>query len=145
MGFSITLIIEVYNFRQVINEMGMKVIEQNGFKGLHATQNYKKGELVIEFDGEEVERPTRTSVQVGDKHYEVGYPVQYINHDCESNVELRGKAFYAKRDIQSGNEFLYNYFDNEWDMANSFECIKCGQLVKGKKYVEEFPCLLKTC
>jgi SET domain-containing protein len=123
----------------------MEVREEKGFKGLYATRAYKIGELVVEFDGEEVQSPTRTSVQVGEKHYEVGYPVQYINHDCKSNIERKGKSFYAMRDIKPGDEILFNYLDNEWEMANPFDCRKCGQQVKGKKYVEEFPCLLKTC
>lgn len=122
----------------------MEVQEINGFKGLFSTKSFFKGDLVLSFSGQEIDYPTRTSVQVGSRHVEVGPPVQYINHDCESNLRLEGKTFYAKEDIGAGVELTFNYLENEWDMAEKFKCRKCGQLVQGKKYVKDSPCLLKT-
>lgn len=118
-----------------------EVKEKAGMKGLFALKSFKIGEIVCVVEGEEIDAPSRTSVQVGiNQHIDVKSPIMYINHNCVSNIRLNLNRFEAIRDIQIGDEIVFNYLENEDILSNPFVCMKCGNLIKGRKLLSEFPC-----
>lgn len=123
----------------------MEVRDIDGMKGLFSTKKYSKGDVFYTIKGIEINYPTRTSIQVGeDKHIEVDFPVMYINHGCNDNIELNGMQLIVIKDISEGEEILFDYNKNEYDMSDPFNCRECGQLIKGLKYKDQFPCLNKN-
>lgn len=124
---------------------GLVIQEVNGFKGLYATRQFKKGEVVCLVEGEEISDANRYSVQVSKNiHVNVKEPVMYINHNCSGNIELVGRKFIAIQEIKPYDEISFNYLITEDILAESFECSRCGQIVKGKNYIFDLPCKLST-
>lgn len=119
----------------------MEVREIDGIKGLFASTNFKKGEVVCHIKGNKIAAPTRTSVQVGiNEHIDVKEPIMYINHRCEGNIELKNDTFVAVQDIAKGDEITFNYNETEDELAEPFICRDCGELVRGKRYIDELFC-----
>lgn len=100
-------------------------------KGLFATQNIKKGELVIEYvgekiDNEEADRRERINDETGTTYIFVyedgtfcvdgavgGNDSRYVNHSCNPNMRIDfvdGHInYYANRDIKAGEELTIDY------------------------------------
>jgi hypothetical protein len=105
--------------------------------GVFVTRDIKKGDIVFKLLGNIVNKPTRTSVQIGrDKHVENSL-AGHVNHSCQPNVRVnrRSRAFVSLRDIKQGEEMTFNYNDNEDVLAEPFTCACCGRRVVGKKAV----------
>lgn len=120
----------------------LEVKEINGMKGLFSKTNFQKGELVTIIEGEKIVKPTRTSLQVGiNEHIDVKEPIMYINHKCDANIRLKKNTFVASRAISEGEEITFNYNDSEDVLSNPFLCRDCGQMMKGRKFEDDFPCL----
>ena len=135
----------------------------NKGKGLYSTKKYGKGNIVLILEGNYFPKPTRTSIQVGDKHIE-SWEGGHINHHCNPNTEIRihnnfiGKnqlnqtqpslvaLVVAKRDINIGEEITFDYETTEFDMAEPFECNCHGRWIRGKihRYQEWRKVYLKT-
>lgn len=119
----------------------LKVVEKDGFKSLIAKQNIKKGDIVCFVEGETLHIPNRYSVQVGDnQHINVKAPAKFINHNCDGNIALVGMAFTAIKDIAAEDEITFDYNTTEDVLDEPFKCFRCGQLVKGKLFTNEYPC-----
>ena len=119
----------------------MEVREIKGMKGLFSTQEYKIGQLVCEVIGEEIEAPTRTSLQLGgNKHIDVKAPIMYINHNCNANITLKNDTFVAKKLILKGDEITFDYNDSEEELSDPFLCRDCGEMMKGRKFMNELTC-----
>lgn len=117
----------------------------NKVKGLFAKVDFSIGEQVCLIEGETISAPNRYSVQVSKtEHVNVKEPVMYINHNCDANLRLSGYVFIATKNIKIGDELVFNYLDSEDVLAEPFKCFRCHQNVKGKSFVEEFPCKLLT-
>jgi hypothetical protein len=108
-----------------------------GENGVVATVPLSKGDEVLRVDGALVDRPSRTSVQVGegehvdvppgvdDARVRVEFPWRYLNHSCDANARLVGRSLVALRAIAAGEEVTFDYRTTEWDMATPFTC-RCG-------------------
>lgn len=121
----------------------MKIKEINGMKGLFASQNYQVGELVCAIEGELIEQPSRTSLQIGiNKHIDVKEPIMYINHRCNGNIGLKNDTFVAISRIVEGDEITFNYNESEEVLAEPFHCRDCGQLMKGRRFLDDLACPL---
>ena len=98
--------------------------------GLYALRVFRKGETVFPFfAAEELDHPTRLTVQMGEHRHISLLPeaLQYTNHGCDPNVlfntdEMRLEAL---RDILPGEELRYFYPATEWRMDEPFNC-DCG-------------------
>mmetsp|Transcript_16269 Transcript_16269/g.23858 ORF Transcript_16269/g.23858 Transcript_16269/m.23858 type:complete len:214 (+) Transcript_16269:142-783(+) len=71
------------------------------------------------------------SVQVGwDKHVLMDLPARFINHSCDANVGIRDNEsgaydFFAIREIEFGEELLWDYEASEYEVS-AFETCLCG-------------------
>lgn len=98
-------------------------------KGLVATRDIRKGEVVATFDASRTRRvPTYQSVQVG-PHAHVSDPscLNLINHSCDPTVRIHvgRSAVIANRRIRKGELLTFFYPSTEWRMARPFPC-HCG-------------------
>lgn len=79
--------------------------------------------------------PTRTSIQIGDKHVE-HHLGSYINHHCEPNCKVipSKSTIVTKRDIRPDEEITIDYLQTESTLAEPFRCDCCnGKPIIGKK------------
>ncbi len=98
--------------------------------GLFSSSFYDKGEAVLKITGKIIERPCRTSIQIGpNKHVDVGTPAKFINHSCHPNTKIDGEIIFALNQIFPGDEITFDYQSNEEEISASFICRECGQWV----------------
>ncbi|MSU34443.1 MAG: SET domain-containing protein-lysine N-methyltransferase [Pedosphaera sp.] len=111
------------------------------------------GDRLFQVEGELTSHPSRNSIQVGEnQHIDLGvghtqeeildrYFWRFMNHSCEPNVVVRGRAVLACRDIEAWEDITFDYNTTEYDMAEPFEC-RCGSpicrgRIQGFKYLSE--------
>jgi SET domain-containing protein len=122
----------------------MVIKQVNGMQGLFASQDYKINDLLFKVEGEYLDKPTRTSIQISvSEHVNVKSPLSFINHSCFPNIIIENQYVKVIKTIRSGDQICFNYNDSEYDLSNKFKCVECGQWIKGKLHVNEFPCLKK--
>ena len=126
--------------------MNVKITTVDDMKGVVTTMDVESGTIVYEFRGQETPKPTRTSVQIGDKHIEDDV-VAYVNHSCNPNVRVNDMSFnewnmfgaYAlisTRRIVANEEITFDYNYTEDEISHPFKCSCHGTLIRGKNYVE---------
>jgi hypothetical protein len=99
--------------------------------GVFATKKYRKGDLIFILSGELYDSPTRETIHIGNnKHIYDHYGI-YINHSFTPNIFIDGFCVIALLDIKENEEIMFNYNDNEINMANPFYVNDV--LVEGKK------------
>lgn len=117
--------------------------------GLFADKNFRKGNVVIAFKADVVDRAhaSAEAVQVDEnKFYDTKWlvPEAFINHSYSPNMRLdvAKKRYVAIRNIEKNEEITFNYNTTEWDMkkyGDDFECHcgcrNCVGRVKGLKYL----------
>ena len=105
----------------------------SGGHGIFTTVSFDAGEVVRDLsDGEHIDHPTRTSIQVGPGVHiedEIG---SFINHSCSPTCVVEGPRVVALVDIEPGDEVTFNYTHNEDSMASPFVCECCQRLIAGK-------------
>ena len=116
---------------------GFAVVRSGGEFRLVAQDTFPADERLFAVDGQVTERPTRYSVQVGTGlHLDLPgghapeemmdrYYWRFTNHSCAPNAVLRGREFYALREIQPWEEITFHYNSTEYEMAEPFDC-RCG-------------------
>ena len=108
-------------------------MRQNVGIGLIAECSFKKGDIVLELEGEILPFPTRTSIQLSkNKHIEDLFG-KYINHNCFPNTKVEKDKIIAKKSIKGGEEITFNYNENENKLSNPFICTCCHKEIKGNK------------
>lgn len=104
-------------------------ININGL-GLFSTLVYKKGDVIFVLSGEICDVPTRESIHIGNnKHITDEFGI-WLNHSFDPSVYIDGTNVIAYRDITYGEELLFNYNENEINMAAPFfvgEVLVCGK------------------
>ena len=109
---------------------------KKGIRGLFAKRTIKKNDLIFLLNGKEFSKPTRTSIQVSNKHIE-HHKGGFMNHHCNPNAEvllMAGKkiAFViAKETINKGEEITFDYETTEEVMVAPFKCECHGKLIEG--------------
>lgn len=121
-------------------------------KGLFAKREFKKGDVVYEFEGELIEGDlTNVSnpyvLQIDFNLYILPEGEgRYLNHSCDPNCKLvlenNRLILVAIKDIKEDEELTYNYNTSEFDLgADSFECScnanNCIKFIKGFKYLNK--------
>jgi hypothetical protein len=99
-------------------------------RGLFATKKYKKGEIIYKLCGTVYDYPTRETIHIGsNKHIYDQYGI-FINHSFEPTIYIKDTDLIALKDINENDEIVFNYNENELEMANPFYVN--GILVKGR-------------
>ena len=105
--------------------------------GVFATRDIAQGERILHIDGTIQPSPTRYSIQVSaGEHIEchdalpteemrTRYPWRFLNHCCEPNASIAGRALVARRVIRGGEQVTFDYTTTEAQMAEPFAC-RCG-------------------
>lgn len=125
----------------ISNKLEVRKTEKG--KSLFARLNLEKDEILIRFEGEIIDKPTKTTLQIEEnRHLEgPGELDDFLNHSCEPNgyINFKDLTFRALHNIKKEEEITFNYLTTEWDMANKFECYcgaeKCFRQIKGFKYL----------
>ena len=143
-----------------------EVQKTNGSHGLYATVDLPAGSIVVKLHGKYSNKPTRASIQVGERHIHSAYG-GYVNHHCEANTllmiaikNLDGQqsvvpwysrisgtltsmaignpypVLVATTLIPSGTQINFNYNHSESLLAEPFICDCCGNWIRGRDYKE---------
>lgn len=98
-------------------------------KGIFATRDFKKGEIVIWWDTshkinpsqyEKLSKEEKRYIAHIDNEYIVNQvPAKYVNHSCDANTSVIDYCDVAIRDISKWEEITANYLD---DWILEFEC-----------------------
>ncbi len=109
----------------------------DGHAHVYAAEPIAEGEVILDIEGEIVDRPTRYSIQIGPEQH-VGVPRgisfgqdvdryawRFLNHSCEPNATVRGRQLVAMSDIPALGEVTFDYNTTERTMAEPFQC-RCG-------------------
>lgn len=102
--------------------------------GVFTTKAIKKGETVFTMQGDIIDAPTRTSVQIGTNRHIEDKLAGFLNHNCDCSAKIvrEKQAVVATRDLNEGDEVTFNYNSNEDCMASPFECFCCSAQISGK-------------
>lgn len=102
--------------------------------GAFITKDIKKDSILFQMNGEVINSPTRTSVQIADNKHIEDPLAGHINHSCTPNARVNRKtrSFESIRDITAGEEITFDYSQNEDQLAEPFTCACCGRKVAGK-------------
>lgn len=114
-------------------ELARLSLGSNEEKGVIATQNFSKGEIIHKLGTVETTYPTRTSLQVGDHKYVEDFVGQYINHNCNPSATIINVNLVCIRDIPKGEEITFDYNANEDVVSHPFICHCCGKIITGRK------------
>jgi len=134
--------------KKSMSKTEVKDIKENA-KGLFAKQSIEKGNIIAYLKGKTFSKPTRTSVQIKDKHIE-DLEGGYMNHHCDPSAEIRihddfiGRnphnqnlpslvaLVVASRDIKKGDEITFDYETTESELSHPFNCDCHGKFIKGR-------------
>lgn len=102
--------------------------------GVITTIPVKEGELLFKLEGEVINTPTRTSIQISENQHIESVIGSHINHSCfpTGKVDRATQSLISLRDIRQGEEITFDYHDNEDKMAAPFRCHCCGKKIVGK-------------
>lgn len=106
--------------------------------GVFLKSPVKKGEVLFKLEGDIIDHPTRTSVQIGEHLHIEDKLAGHLNHHCTPNarVNRQTREFISLRDMKAGEEMMFDYNQNEDSLASPFECVCCGKRIAGKMSVE---------
>ena len=118
----------------IIKETGNKE------KGLYSIKKYGSGNIVLVLEGNYLPYPTRTSIQVGDRHLE-SWEGGHVNHHCLPNTKVvveQGEFnlmhyLVAIKNIQIGEQITFDYESTETEMSEPFKCNCHGKWIRGKE------------
>jgi hypothetical protein len=104
-------------------------------KGLYTTIKYKKEDIIYTLTGNISDYPTRETIHIGNnKHIYDDYGI-YINHSFTPNIYIDNTNIIALFDIENGEELVFNYNDNEINMAAPFysnDNLVSGKIIKSE-------------
>lgn len=112
--------------------------EKGGY-GLFAKQDVQRGELIVMWGGDVVNRERlaelspvarRHSIQVEENLFLVPHqlpePGDFVNHGCNPNAGMSGQAgLVALRPIRQGEEICFDYAMSDGSAYDEFDC-RCG-------------------
>jgi SET domain-containing protein len=119
---------------QTINQTSLVIKEGIHGRGVFAARKIPKGSVIFKMQGQYVNQPTRTSVQVSDKLHIEDALAGLINHSCQptARIDRASESLVSLRDINVNEEVTFDYTTNEEKLAAPFECECCGREICGK-------------
>lgn len=135
-------------------ESPIEVRDNDGFKGVFATEGISEDSVIFNLRGTISTQPTKYTIQLGARQHlnfpairrandDLDYCWQFLNHCCEPNgyMNTAERTFRALRDIAPGEEITFNYLTTESEMAVPFNCIcgssNCFGFVQGRNFLSE--------
>ena len=98
-------------------------------KGIFATEFIVENQIVWTLEGVPVDKPTRSTIYIGNgQHVDDPYGI-YFNHSFNPNCKIDGRRVLSLVDIQKGDELTFDYTINEPKIASPFE-VSDGRWVK---------------
>ncbi len=121
------------------------VADSDGRRRVVTTERIEAGEVIVPLLGTLCSRPTRYSIQVGERAHLDDIPVvEATNHACEPTAFIdfaeEGRVYVrALRDLGVGEEVTIDYCATEEDMTSPFRC-DCGSsacygLIRGFRFL----------
>jgi uncharacterized protein len=112
-------------------------------KGIFASKNIKRGEIISFFKGERHEMINESEddalanpywIAIGKNTWmDTNPPLRYTNHSCEPNASIKGKVtLVAIKEIHKGDEITIDYSITEGDPRWHMKC-NCGKASCRKK------------
>lgn len=113
---------------------------EEGKLGLFASRQIDSGYIILVLDGNYFPEPTRTSIQIGDRHME-HYEGGFMNHHCDPSakiVRLHAHGIIeplvlASRKINQGEQVTFDYETTEEKLNNPFKCDCHNRWIRGNK------------
>jgi hypothetical protein len=122
--------------KEVSGKLEIRLIKQ-GMRGLFANRTFNKGEIILLLKGNYFNKPTRTSIQVGNSKHVENYEGGLINHHCNPSAniiiipDVEPAIVVANKTIFKGEEITFDYETTEEFMAEPFKCECHGKLIEG--------------
>jgi len=101
--------------------MEIKKSEFNDGLGLHATEFYKKGDIIFTLTGKIYTKPLRETIYIGNGQHIYDDHGIFMNHSFTPTTRIKGINVCALEDIQPGTELSFDYNESEITMAKPFE------------------------
>ena len=122
------------NVRRVIDRSDCFRIDENqhGEKATYSRFAFSRGEPVYTVRGEPSGTRTRESIEIALNQHVVDYYAVYLNHSFSPNLCLKGRQFFAVREIEPGEELTFNYLETESAIASPFTCYATGRNVNSQ-------------
>lgn len=112
------------------------LIIKNGIegRGVFAIEPINNNTIIFKMQGDFIDHPTQTSVQVGDEIHIEDSLAGLLNHSCNpsAKIDRQRHAVVSVRDIKKNEEITFNYTINEDKLAVPFICRCCGKMISGK-------------
>ena len=122
--------------KEVSGKLEIRLIKQ-GMRGLFANRTFNKGEIILLLKGNYFNKPTRTSIQVGNNKHVENYEGGLINHHCNPSAniliipDVEPAIVVANKTIFKGEEITFDYETTEEVMVAPFKCECHGKLIEG--------------
>jgi SET domain-containing protein len=122
--------------KEVSGKLEIRLIKK-GMRGLFANRTFNKGEIILLLKGNYFNKPTRTSIQVGNNKHVENYEGGLINHHCNPNTniviipDVEPALVVANKTIFKGEEITFDYETTEEVMAEPFKCECHGKSIEG--------------
>ena len=128
----------------------LNAINKNNYFSIVSAIKHLKGDSLLKLEGYLHTVPDQYSIQISEIEHLLPYENAagkenglfiYINHSCNPNAffDIQKRELIALRDIQYGEEVVYNYNTTEYDMSHPFICScknnNCIKEIKGFKYL----------
>lgn len=111
----------------------VEVKNKGSMLGLFASTDILSGEVIFKLEGEIIDKPTRTSLQIGVNEHIEDKRIAFTNHCCTPTAFAYDGYLISKRDIKAGEEITIDYNLTEEIVTHSFICNCCGRIITGKK------------
>ena len=120
-------------------------------KGVFATRNFKKGEIVLHWDISNTLPKSKVDKLSNEEKLHICFtnnkyiitqePECFVNHSCAANTYSKDFHEIATRDIPKGEEITADY-SNEMPPKTKMGCncgsTNCKKIIRDKKYFAEF-------
>jgi len=120
--------VNIYEWR--MNDFVISETNDDKGRGLYAKKRFSTENVVLILEGTYLPYPTKTSIQVGNKHLE-SWEGGHVNHHCKPNTKVVQMMLVALKNIEIGDEITFDYETTEAELAVPFKCACHGRLIIG--------------
>ena len=108
----------------------VKVRFQNGMHGVFVSEPCTAGTIMTVLSTDKIsDKPTKTSIHVGNEMH-VEDPIGiYINHACTPTCRIKGTTVVSLMDLHAGDEVTFDYNSSEASISSPFVCRCCKSLI----------------